>query len=232
MRLLVHVEGHTEERFTTEILRPHLVDRGFHSVDPRLMGNARLRQGRGGGRSWSSVKHDIVAHLKQDSRSYVTTMVDFYALPQSGAKAWPGRAAATHGEPSALAESVEQALKDDIVSTMGGSFDPARFVPFVMMHEFEGMLFSDCDALSSALGKPDLLPHFQAIRNSFATPEHIDDSPTSAPSKRIMKLLPEYEKPLYGVAIVLEIGLDQIRRECPHFSRWLQTLESLPLASI
>lgn len=228
MRLLVLVEGQTEERFTTEVLRPHLVERGFHSVDPRLMGNARLRQGRGGGRSWSSVKHDIVTHLRQDQQRYVTTMVDFYALPQSGPKAWPGRAAPVQGEPSAMAESVEQALKEDIVSTMGRNFNPARFVPFVMMHEFEGLLFSDCEALCVAIGRAQLRLRFQAIRDSFPSPEHIDDSPTTAPSKRIQSLVPDYDKLLHGILIALEIGLDRIRRECPHFSRWLQTLESLP----
>ena len=42
-RLLVHVEGETEERFVNEVLAPHLSARGFSKVSARLMGNVRQR---------------------------------------------------------------------------------------------------------------------------------------------------------------------------------------------
>ena len=48
-RLLVHVEGQTEETFVNELLAPHLLARGYSPVSARLMGNARLRERRGGG---------------------------------------------------------------------------------------------------------------------------------------------------------------------------------------
>lgn len=71
----------------------------------------------------------------------------------------------------------------------------------------------------------------EAIRNAFASPEEIDDSPLTAPSKRVEKLVPGYTKPLLGTLAVLEIGLEAIRRECPHFGCWLGRLEALPAAS-
>ena len=40
-RLLVHVEGETEETFVNELLRPHLAGRGWSVVSARLLGNAR-----------------------------------------------------------------------------------------------------------------------------------------------------------------------------------------------
>ena len=55
-----------------------------------------------------------------------------------------------------------------------------------------------------------------AIRDQFATPEEIDDSPVTAP----------YEKPLLGVLAMLEIGLARIRAECLHFDGWLTRLEA------
>ena len=70
-------------------------------------------------------------------------------------------------------------------------------------------------------------PKFQRVRDEFTTPEDINDSPVSAPSKRIENLVPGYEKPLLGTLAVLEIGLDIIRTECPHFAAWLDKLESL-----
>ena len=112
------------------------------------------------------------------------------------------------------------------VSTdMGASFDQDRFVPFVVMHEFEALLFSDCAAFARAIGRPALSGSFQAIRDQFDSPEDINDSPTTAPSKRVQELIPGYEKPLYGNLAALGIGLDTIRRACPHFAEWLGMLE-------
>jgi hypothetical protein len=109
---------------------------------------------------------------------------------------------------------------------MGDRFNLSRFVPFVIMHEFEGLLFSDCAAFSRGIYRPDLEPAFRAIREQFATPEEINDSPDTAPSKRIQGIVTGYQKPLLGVLAVLEIGLTAIRAECPHFDGWLKTLES------
>lgn len=225
-RLLVHLEGQTEETFVNEILRDHLVTRGYDSVSARILGNARLRQRRGGIRSWPAVKRDIVRHLRQDPACITTTMVDYYGLPQEGAGAWPGRWESAGQKTSKKASIVEQALLDDITAEMGGGFHPGRFVPFVVMHEFEGLLFSDCAGFSRGISRPDLEAEFRAVRDEFPTPEDINDSPVSAPSKRVERLVRGYEKPLLGTLAALEIGLDRIRQECPHFHAWLIQLES------
>jgi hypothetical protein len=95
------------------------------------------------------------------------------------------------------------------------------------MHEFEGLLFSDCGAFSRAIGRPELESKFKAVRDQFQTPEEINDSPDTAPSKRIEAIVPEYEKPLFGALAILEIGLARIREECVHFDAWLKRLEML-----
>lgn len=225
-RLLVHVEGETEETFVYEILRPHLCRQGFTHVSPRLVGNARQRDRRGGIRAWSAVRKDIVKHLREDSGAMATTMVDYYALPQSGDKAWPGRADACQSPFGQKAPLVENALMADICREMGEGFNPNRFVPFVMMHEFEGLLFSDCESFGRGIGRPELAVKFQAIRDQFSSPEEINDSPATAPSKRVEQLVEGYEKPLLGTLAVLEIGLETIRAECPHFREWLSCLEA------
>jgi hypothetical protein len=109
---------------------------------------------------------------------------------------------------------------------MGGGFDPGRFVPFVVMHEFEGLLFSDCAALSRGIGRPELETSLQEIREEFATPEEINDSKVTAPSKRVQALMSTYQKPFHGILAAQEIGLSRIRKECPHFDGWLKQLES------
>ena len=49
----------------------------------------------------------------------------------------------------------------------------------------------------------------------------------TAPSKQIRKLFPNYDKPLYGSLVAIEVGLDAISQECPHFRGWMKWLESI-----
>ena len=227
-RLLIHVEGETEETFVNEVLAPHLYPCGYAKVSARLVGNSRQRDRRGGIRAWSAVRNDILNHLKEDPGCLATTMVDYYGLPQIGAKAWPGREAAAGLPFPQKAPTVQDALLADICGELGDGFEANRFIPYVMMHEFEGFLFSDCERFGRGIGRPELTPQFQAIRDAFETPEEIDDSPVTAPSKRVKALVPGYEKPLLGALAVLEIGLGAIRAECPHFRNWLERLEAGP----
>jgi hypothetical protein len=154
-------------------------------------------------------------------------MVDYYALPASGQGEWPARSAAPLLPFPQKVDSIEQAMLRDICQEMGEGFDPARFVPFVIIHEFEGLLFSDCERFSRGIGLPSLRARFQDIRDQFASPEEINDSSTTAPSKRVIRLVPGYQKPLMGTLAALEIGLDAIRAECPHFRSWLERLENV-----
>jgi hypothetical protein len=225
-RLLIHVEGQTEESFVNEVLRNHLVAKGYHSVDARIVGNARLRERRGGIRPWPAVRKDIVKHLVADQNCIATTMIDYYGLPQRGPGEWPGRGQSTgRGTVEEKARCVEDAMRDDLGAD--DRFYSKRFVPYVVMHEFEGLLFSDCGAFSRGIGRSDLEVSLRKIRDAFPTPEEIDDSPVTAPSKRVEALVPGYQKPFLGVLAVLEIGLSRIREECPHFHGWLKQLESL-----
>jgi hypothetical protein len=110
-RLLIHVEGQTEETFVQNVLRDHLVQAGFGSVSARLVGNPRLRSRRGGIRSWQSTRNDVLRHLKQDAGAVAATMVDYYGMPPE----WSGRANATgKRSTSEKAECVETALHEDI----------------------------------------------------------------------------------------------------------------------
>ena len=228
-RLLIHVEGQTEENFVNQVLAPHLYVRGFSSIGARLIGNARQRDHRGGIRGWPSVRRDLIRHLREDRDCVATTMVDYYELPQRGPGVWPGREQASESTFPNKARLVQESLAADVREQMGIDFDVRRFVPYLMMHEFEAMLFSDCAGFGTGIGRPELIPHFQKIRDEFASPEEIDDSPTQAPSKRVESLVAGYQKPLLGILAIMKIGLPRIREECPHFSGWLSQLENLPV---
>ena len=224
MRLGVHVEGQTEEQFVNELLASHLYGQGFSQVWARLYGKARRR---GRGTAWPAVRGEIVRHLKEDKTIIATTMVDYYGMPQSGSRAWPRRVTAASLPLPQRAKAVEDALSADIEREMGSEFDRRRFIPFVMMHEFEALLFSDCRRLASGIDRLDLADAFQRIRDAFSSPEAIDDSPDTAPSKRVAALVPGYQKPLFGIVAALEIGLATMRSECPHFDCWITRLERL-----
>ena len=218
-RILVHVEGQTEEAFVNRLLAPYLYRVGYTGVSARLVGNARQRSRRGGGRSWEAVRKGILNHLQNDRTALSTTMVDYYGLPRT----WPGRESAarraTLGERVA---AVEQAVLEDISTAIGHS---ARFIPYVVMHEFEGLLFSDPDRFAHSLGKPDLAPELRGIRLEFHTPEDINDSPDTAPSRRVSSLYRGYRKPVDGVLAMEELGLDTVREACPLFDAWIAALE-------
>ena len=223
-RLLVHVEGQTEENFVNDILNPHLCSIGYEDVSARLLGNARYRSHRGGMRPWDSVRKDIFRNVKDDPDRISSTMVDYYGMD----KTWPGHAEARLGRktPSERATTIEEALFKDVEDALT-HFAPLRFVPYVVMHEFEGLLFSDPARFALSIEQPDLSREFQTIRNQFPTPEDIDDSPETAPSKRVENLYKRYQKPLMGVHAVQDIGLETIRNECRLFNRWIGKLEKL-----
>jgi len=209
------------------VLGPHLAGRGFHGISARLIGNARQRHRRGGITAWAAVKRDIVRHLAEDQACLATTMVDYYGLPRTGGRAWPGRERADALPHAEKAAAVEAAIFDDIAPELGGAFAARRFIPFVVMHELEGLLFSDCAAFARAMSRPDLEAALQLIRDQFASPEEINDSSSTCPSKRVEELLPGYQKPLHGTRAALEIGLETIRTACPHFGDWIARLEAL-----
>ena len=125
MRLLVHVEGETEETFINEVLGPHLLSKGYSMVSARLIGNARQRSQRGGITAWQTARKEILNHLRADRQSIATTMVDYYGLPRHGPGAWPGRATAGPLPFPRNAEAVEAALSADITAHMGRGFNPA-----------------------------------------------------------------------------------------------------------
>ena len=106
--------------------------------------------------------------------------------------------------------------------------DESRIIPYVQRHEFEGLLFSDVRAFATLPSVADSsVARLASIRADFDNPEEINDSSSTAPSKRITRAIPRYDKVRDGPPVALAIGLDAIRRECPRFNQWVEQLESL-----
>ena len=63
--------------------------------------------------------------------------------------------------------------------------------------------------------------------NKYPNPEDINNSPLTAPSKRIEHAILGYEKVLYGNYLAMEIGLNKILASCPHFRSWIEKLANI-----
>ncbi|QHQ53612.1 MULTISPECIES: DUF4276 family protein [Aeromonas] len=211
-RVLVFVEGQTEETFVRDLLVPYFSRLGIY-LTPIL---AQTSPGHKGGIvSYGKVKHQLTRLCRQDQGAYVTTMMDYYGLPNDF-PGLDGRVADAHEQVVRL----ELALQQDI--------DAPNFIPNLMLHEFEALLFSAPEKFAEWLDDQALLAPMAAIRGAFATPEHINNSPQTAPSKRILALVPHYKKTVDGPLIAEDIGLDAIRAQCPHFNNWIERLLALP----
>lgn len=217
-RVRALVEGQTEESFVRSVLASSLAVNGVFVTATRIGKPGH----RGGIRPWPAVRKDIIATLKQDRDVHCTTMFDYYALPSD----WPGLMEARQQNLiSAKAEAIERSIHADICWQLGDSFDKKRFVPYIQMHEFEALLFSDTLVLAETVQSPYIHARLDEIVEECGEPEGIDDSPESAPSKRIIELAPRYQKVVLGTIAAIRIGLPSIRSRCPHFSKWINVLE-------
>jgi len=219
------VEGPTEEAFVRGILAPHLTLKGI-SLWATLPGHPRRQ---GGVPRWELARKDIMRTLKERDGRYVTTMFDFFRMPPG----WPGRVEASAKPWNQIGQVVEKALLDDVSEHMGDDFRTERFIPYVQVHEFEAVLFSDVEKLSSVLSvvpgvsAKSLKDKLQRIVDRAENPEAIDDCPATAPSKRILSLAPGYSKRQHGPIAARSIGLPTMRAACPNFNQWLSRLEEI-----
>lgn len=89
--------------------------------------------------------------------------------------------------------------------------------------------FVDYYGLVEWPGKEEIRPHVApATISHLLTPEHINNSPETAPSKRLEKLCHgQFDKVLFGVHLAELITIDTMREQCPLFHDWLSQLEAL-----
>ncbi len=221
-RLTIVVEGQTERDFVYRTLSPHLYQRGYNFIHPILIGNKEGTQG--GTNRWERDRNNLINALRNPANDLVSTMVDYYGFHHS----WPGRTAA-RSEPSAAGKAavISSAITKDISKYFSDS-DTRRLIPFITMHEFEGLLFSAPPTLALSMGRPDLTSDLNKIASEFGSPEDINDNYETCPSRRIRAIEPRYEKLLDGRRIMEAIGLETVRRKCPIFNEWLTTLERFP----
>lgn len=211
--LIIIVEGKTESTFVREVLSPYMWASGIFDV--RAIQVSTSRHQKGGMVNYDHFEHDTKRYLLQESDVLVTSLIDYYALPNN----FPGYADAMGGFEDSLSrvESLEQSLAARI--------NHPRFVPYIQLHEFEALLFADERGFAGLIGgegsRDKLL---REICTQFPNPEDINDHPSTAPSKRLAAIIPGYDKVIDGNFIALENGIDAILDRCPRFRKWVETL--------
>jgi hypothetical protein len=213
-RVLVLVEGQTEETFINEVLARHFVPCGL-SLTAIVQETRRTKKGKkfkGGITSYAKVRRNLVRLLGDRGAAAVTTMLDYYGLPAD----FPGMQSLPSAPGDQKASHLEAALHEDL--------GDHRLLPYFSLHEFEALLLVDPGKISTAVATEvsDLVDLV-----TMRSPEEINDGEETHPAARIKAVAKGYRKVLHGPVIAERIGLAALRQRCPHFDGWVGQLESL-----
>ena len=200
IRIGLAVEGDTEVRFIKEVVAPQYIERNCYFTSIDLEGNVSVDRLAS---NMSNLGHDFDA---------VTSLVDFYGFKRKGNRS---------------AVELEKEVQDRLAKRLGERFDSRYVFPYVQVHEFEGLLFSDVRPFGRMFGDKGLVGELQAMRDEFEFPEDINDSEHTAPSKRLEQAIPGYRKNLYGARLAAAMGLACIRAQCPRFDGWMTHIDRL-----
>lgn len=223
INVIAIVEGKTEQTFIESILAPYLGNKsiGIHATQVTKPGQ------KGGDVRFSRVKKDLKLHLKQRSDTYVTTFIDYY-----GTKEWPGLdSVPSQATPAQIAAKINEATKAVINLLFSDQQAERRFIPFVAVHEFEALLFSDPEILANELGIN--VSKIKDVLFECGSPEAINNSRETAPSKRLnsMSSNGKFPKTTMGISIAQNIGIEKMREECPLFDEWIKKFEAIQSGS-
>lgn len=215
-RLIIVVEGDTEKEFIDKVLSPYLYAKGLQSVNC-----FKIKHTKGGLTKFQHLETDLV-NCVYESNVLVTTLIDFYALPKDfpkydEAKKIVNRADRLSFLEKAIIDKIETEKKKEL----------PNLLPYIQLHEFEALVFSSIDAIKALYSNEDAkFKELEQIIAAYPNPENINDSPQTAPSKRLKndQLIRGYNKVNDGIMIIEEAGIDTVLQKCPRFKSWVETL--------
>jgi hypothetical protein len=224
VRLNVIAEGHAEENFAKDTLAKHLINYGVVLQVRRVMTSKdRKKTYRGGLMKYIRAKMDIESWIKEEKGTdavFFTTMFDYYALPND----FPGMDTAhSKSSPYDAVAEIENRLLEDIGNH--------RFIPYIQLHEFEALLLArPSNFLVEFFGIENAVKALENIVANFdGNPELVNAGRETAPSKRIIGVIPEYKgsKVLVGAVLAGFDGIPFLKSHCRHFGEWVNKLEKL-----
>lgn len=205
-KVLILVEGYAEEKFVNAVLKPHFEPKGIFVIPRNLKGVGK----------YTIIRDEVNRLLKDSSARLVTTMIDLYRIPSDFPQ--KNTLVKTHRGVQKVA-ILEDGFKRDI--------DKDKFLPYLQLHEFEALLFSDVSMFSKLQNVGNKIRFFEEIVEEIKNPEDINDVPNTSPAERIKRILPHYIKDISGIIVAQHIGLEKMREKCPHFHEWIKNIELL-----
>lgn len=215
--IIIICEGETEKDFCKHVLS------SFFRRNNIIIKSSIIERSNGGIVSWYHLKKQIEFTLKRNPAAVVTTFIDYYGiLSKHEFPLWSqSYELVDKGERMHfLEDAMKEAIHDDL---------RFRFIPYLQLHEFEGLLFNDTEIFRSQLSGSELdhIDKLEHIINQYPNPELINDHKDTAPSKRLESLINGYRKTIHGPILAEAIGLQKIRAKCPRFDAWVTKLENI-----
>lgn len=207
----VYCEGQTEETFINNVLSPYFANMGIWMY-PIVCTTKRTlsKKYRGGVSDYEKIKKELYNIGREHHGEIITTMFDYYAMPDN-----TPLIDCNDSDIYVRIEKIEEAINKDIgLSNCYFNFS---------LHEFEGLLFSKPSSFELIADK-DVVQKIQDMKDAAPTPEHINNSPETAPSKRLEALMPGYAKVKNGSLLSQDMGIDIIMKNCKHFSSWIKKI--------
>lgn len=201
MRLAIVVEGRTEEEFVKELLRSELQVQGIEAIPVLLKGNVSIDR--------------VVSNMSRLAWNFdsVTSLVDCYGFK---------------GRNDRSPEVIQSIIDAEVGERIKRTYDQSRVFSYVQKYEFEALLFSNTGVLDRLYGGTRQYGiELERVRSKFHSPEDINDDPRTTPSRRLCRIISEYNKVVDGPLIAMETGLTTMRSECARFDEWISRLEAL-----
>lgn len=216
-RIIMICEGPTEQAFAKTNLQAPFINRNIYLQTPLI------KASRGGIVKWQKLKDQIETHLKAEQDAHVTTFIDYYGMYAK--HSFPGwDAAHTIVDKNSRLNSLEQYMLQSIAPQF-----QHRFIPYLQLHEFEGLLFNDINVIKSQIPPGDLvgIAELEKTLTDYPNPEMINNNKATSPSHRLQRIIKGYNKVVYGDILAEAIGLKRIREKSPRFNNWITRLENI-----
>lgn len=215
-RIIIICEGETEREFCQKILAPYFTGLQIYLETPLI------KKSGGGIVKWTELKKQIVGHLKSDFNAYVTTFIDYYGLNDKLAfPKW--EEAEREPNKSERMDILEKGMFESIEEV-----NNSRFIPYVQLHEFEALLFTEIEVFYEQIPEDELvgIEELKETFDIFDNPELINNSKTTSPSHRLERIINGYNKVVYGNILAEAIGLEKIKNKNPRFKTWINKIEN------
>jgi len=156
-RIIFICEGQTEQAFCNTNLQTLFQTKEIYIQTPLI------KYSKGGIVKWSILKQQIETHLKSDRNAFVTTFIDYYGLySKYNFPNW--EISEKIQDKNIRMDSIEKGMNESIADDL-----QHRFIPYLQLHEFEGLLFNELKIFYEQIPIGDIVNR-EELEKTFGLP--------------------------------------------------------------